>query len=93
MPTHTHTHAHIHTQCLNRTVQKKNRKYPPSHVEVQCVIRRSVDNFATMVHFKNDVCCCRRPIHERFYFMDGQFRALEFDAAATTEEVNDDRAA
>lgn len=30
----------------------------------------------------------RRPIHERFYFTDGQFRALEFDSAATAEEVN-----
>ena len=29
----------------------------------------------------------RRPIHERFYFTDGQFRALEFDSAATAEEV------
>ena len=31
---------------------------------------------------------CRRSIHARFHFMDGQFRALEFDSLATTEEVN-----
>eukprot|EP00118_Oscarella_pearsei_P025077 m.307450 g.307450 ORF g.307450 m.307450 type:complete len:2013 (+) comp42307_c0_seq1:102-6140(+) len=29
----------------------------------------------------------RRLIHARFHFMDGQFRALEFDPSATTEEV------
>ena len=29
----------------------------------------------------------RRAIHERFHFMDKQFRALEFDSVATTEEV------
>jgi len=26
-------------------------------------------------------------VHARFHFMDGQFRALEFDAATTTIEV------
>jgi len=56
-------------QSLTRTMQTKNRKYPPSYREVQCTIRR-------------------RPIHERFYFMDGQFRAIEFDASATTQEVS-----
>lgn len=61
-------YAQFCMQCLNRTIQTKNRKYPPSYREVQCIIRR-------------------RPIHERFYFMDGQFRAIEFDASATTEEV------
>ena len=30
---------------------------------------------------------CRRPIHTRFYFMDRQFRALEFPPSATAEKV------
>jgi myosin-7 len=38
---------------------------------------------------RQEVMCVmnRRLIHARFHFMDGQFRALEFDSAATTEEV------
>jgi hypothetical protein len=29
----------------------------------------------------------RQPIYARFHFMDGEYRALVFDAAATTNEV------
>lgn len=55
-------------QCVTRTLENKNRKYPPSRQEVMCVQRRS-------------------PIHAKFHFMDGQYRALMFDAASTTQEV------
>jgi len=55
-------------QCLGRTLQNKNRKYPPSHQEIMCVKKR-------------------QQIYARFYFMDGEFRALMFDAASTTAEV------
>ncbi|EDQ90831.1 uncharacterized protein MONBRDRAFT_15843, partial [Monosiga brevicollis MX1] len=53
---------------MARTLQNKNRKYPPSQVEIDCV-------------------SAMQPIHARFYFMDGEFRALKFDSAATTSEV------
>jgi myosin-7 len=55
---------------LARTLDKKNRKYPPSRQEISCVKQM-------------------RPIHARFYFADGAFRALVFDAASTTAEVVD----
>ena len=55
-------------QCMLRTIENKNRKYPPSKQEIGCVTRRS-------------------QVYARFYFMDGEFRALMFDAAATTAEV------
>eukprot|EP00800_Vazella_pourtalesii_P006621 TRINITY_DN1866_c1_g1_i1.p1 TRINITY_DN1866_c1_g1~~TRINITY_DN1866_c1_g1_i1.p1 ORF type:complete len:833 (-),score=245.32 TRINITY_DN1866_c1_g1_i1:10-2508(-) len=61
-------------RSLQRTIQNKNRKYPPSIQEIVCVVNRSKPVF-------------KNPIHTRFYFMDGQFRALEFDAAANVEEV------
>jgi myosin-7 len=54
--------------ALKRTIENKNRKYPPSTNEIKCVINR-------------------QPIYARFYFMDGEFRALMFDPAATTAEV------
>ena len=59
--------------CQNimaRTLEKKNRKYPPSRQEILCVKQM-------------------RPIHARFYFADGAYRALMFDAASTTAEVVD----
>eukprot|EP00039_Didymoeca_costata_P024022 m.9005 g.9005 ORF g.9005 m.9005 type:complete len:2048 (+) comp3994_c0_seq1:287-6430(+) len=55
-------------QCLTRTLENKNRKYPPSRQEIMCVVKRAA-------------------VYARFYFMDGEFRALMFDAAATTAEV------
>lgn len=55
-------------QCLTRTLENKNRKYPPSRQEIMCVMKRAA-------------------VYARFYFMDGEFRALMFDAAATTQEV------
>lgn len=55
-------------QCMLRTIENKNRKYPPSKQEIGCVTRRS-------------------QVYARFYFMDGEFRALMFDSAATTAEV------
>ncbi|KJE90233.1 myosin-X [Capsaspora owczarzaki ATCC 30864] len=57
-------------QCLARTVENKNRKYPPSRQEIIQVTQR-------------------QKIHARFHFLDGQFRALFFDSAATTQEVVD----
>lgn len=56
------------SQALKRTIENKNRKYPPSTNEIKCVVNR-------------------QPIYARFYFMDGEFRALMFDPAATTAEV------
>ncbi|RDD47470.1 Unconventional myosin heavy chain 6 [Trichoplax sp. H2] len=31
----------------------------------------------------------RRPMHARFYFMDGEFRALEFDSVTTIDEITE----
>ena len=53
---------------LSRTLENKNRKYPPSRQEVLCVSKR-------------------QPVYARFHFMDGEYRALVFDSAATTAEV------
>lgn len=61
-------YAQFAQQCMSRTLENKNRKYPPSKVEMACVVKRS-------------------PIYSRFYFMDGEFRAMMFDAASTTQEV------
>ena len=61
-------YAHFSQKALSRTIENKNRKYPPSRQEVVCLVKR-------------------QPIHARFHFMDGEFRALPFDSAATTSEV------
>lgn len=61
-------YAQFALTCLTRTLENKNRKYPPSSQEIMCAVRRA-------------------PIYSRFYFMDGEFRALMFDSAATTAEV------
>jgi myosin-7 len=63
-------HAQFVQSTLSRTIENKNRKYPPSRNEIVCV-------------------CNRKAIHARFHFLDGQFRALSFDSAATTQEVVD----
>ena len=38
---------------------------------------------------RQEVVCLvkRQQIHTRFHFMDGEFRALPFDSASTTQEV------
>ncbi len=33
-------YAQFCTQCMMRTIEAKNRKYPPSQREVHCIIRR-----------------------------------------------------
>jgi hypothetical protein len=38
-------------------------------------------------HFLIDAFCCRKQIHEKIHFLDGQHRLLEFDSATTAEEV------
>lgn len=63
-------YAQFVQRALARTIENKNRKYPPCQQEIRCV-------------------CARKPIHTRFHFLDGQFRALSFDSAATTQEVVD----
>jgi hypothetical protein len=61
-------YAQFCQKAIQRILETKNRKYPPSKVEVLCIVKR-------------------QPIHARFHFMDGEFRSLSFDSAATTHEV------
>ncbi|EGD81471.1 myosin-X [Salpingoeca rosetta] len=55
----------------------------------QCLNRTIMNKNRKYPPSRQEIVCVTkmRPIHARFYFMDGEFRALMFDAAATTAEV------
>ena len=59
-------------QCLGRTLQNKKRKYG----------RKYPPSHQEIICVKK-----RQQISARLYFMDGEFRALMFDAASNTAEV------
>ncbi|XP_065184924.1 unconventional myosin heavy chain 6-like [Sycon ciliatum] len=56
---------------------------------MKCVQRTGQNRNRKYPPSSQEIMCVtnRRKIHARFYFMDGQFRALEFDSASTVEEV------
>lgn len=55
----------------------------------QCLNRTIMNKNRKYPPSHQEILCITklRPIHSRFFFMDGEFRALMFDAAATTSEV------